>query len=386
MRLLSSLLLTVSLASLTAACSSEAPTNSEPNENEGCDNDKKVGKDCTCDDDAEGSYECVDDELECVCEDAVESPSKEDDDQQEDDEEPPPAKKDSGTKDAGKTETKDAGVTPPKDAGGSTESDASTDPPVTGGQAGQPKLPAINGECPVFKDGTIMVAGHRGVMIQAGAAGKGGPLLFYWHGTGGSAQEVNRTVPAAVRQEIINAGGIIASFNGSQSSKTGADCSGTGAHNQADFNAADQIAACAVKNHGIDPTRIYATGCSAGGLQSGCMAQMRSSYMAAVAPNSGGVVFPQKWQDSHTPAVFTMHGGPSDMVIVTFSETSATFDKSSKDHGGFVVNCNHGGGHCQAPAPLQTAAWKFMKEHPFGVSPEPWKSIPSGIPDYCKIY
>jgi poly(3-hydroxybutyrate) depolymerase len=229
-----------------------------------------------------------------------------------------------------------------------------------------------------------MVAGHRSIQIQVGEAGKGGPVLFYWHGTGGSASESARFPGNA---EIVTMGGIVAAFNGSQSSGSGRDCSGTGAHNMADFEAADQIAACAVKNHGADSRKIYSTGCSAGGLQTGCMAMVRSSYLAAVAPNSGGIVGAQPWQDMHTPAVFTMHGGSSDMVIVTFSQTSASFDMSAKMHGGFVVNCDHGGGHCAAPADLQKAAWQFMKDHPWGVSPSPWMSaIPAGTPDYCKIY
>jgi hypothetical protein len=270
-------------------------------------------------------------------------------------------------------------------AGGTGGGGGSGLPPLDGEG---PELPAIQGECPTFTDGsTIMVAGHRGIAIAAGAAGGGGPLLFYWHGTGGSAAEAMRTIPAAVRSEILGAGGIIAAFNGSQSSGTEGDCSGTGAHNMADFKAADQIAACAVMNHGIDSRRIYTTGCSAGGLQSGCMAQMRSSYIAATAPNSGGVVRSQPWEDDHAPAVFTMHGGSSDVVIVTFSQTSRTFDMAAKTHGSFVVNCDHGGGHCRAPAELQTAAWQFMKDHPWGFTESPWAGgIPAGIPSYCTIF
>ena len=246
-----------------------------------------------------------------------------------------------------------------------------------------PKLPEIMGECPELKNGTIMVAGHKGVVLTVGAPGKAGPLVFYWHGTGSSAAESRLFAGSA---DVVAAGGIVASFNGNQSSGAEGDCSGTGAHNMADFKAADQIAACAVKSGQVDARRIYSTGCSAGGLQTGCMAQKRSSYLAAVAPNSGGVVGSQPWQDMHTPAVLTMHGGSSDMVIVTFSQTSATFDMASKTHGGFVVNCNHGGGHCQAPMDLQAAAWKFMQDHPWGAD-SPWKAgIPAGVPSYCKIY
>jgi hypothetical protein len=57
-----------------------------------------------------------------------------------------------------------------------------------------------------------------------------------------------------------------------------------------------------------------------------------------------------------------------------------------KSHGGFAVDCNHGGGHCGAPADDIAAQWQFCKDHPFGVSPEPYKNgLPSGFPSYCTI-
>jgi len=249
---------------------------------------------------------------------------------------------------------------------------------------GTPTIPEVSGECPEFRDGTIMIGGHKSVQIRAGAAGGGGPIVFYWHGTGSSAAE-SRTF--AGTNEVVAAGGIIAAFNGSQSGGGGGDCSGTGAHNMADFNAADQIVACGVKNHGIDARRIYSTGCSAGGLQSGCMAMVRSSYLAAVAPNSGGSVFPQPWQSEHKPAVMTMHGAAGkDVVIVDFANTSMSFDMAAKSHGSFVINCDHGGGHCGAPGDLQQAAWQFMKDHSWN-QPSPWMAaVPAGVPAYCKTY
>lgn len=262
--------------------------------------------------------------------------------------------------------------------------------PLPAGPA--PALPAIRGACPEFRDGSkIMVGGHGGILIVTGAPAKGGALLFSWHGTGGSAEGELGRLPMAVRSEIIAAGGIIAAFDGKQSSGTGTDCSGTGAHNEADFDAADQIAACAVQNYGIDPRRIYTAGCSAGGLQSGCMALMRSSYIAAAATDSGGLVPPEitavNWQDKHTPAIFTMHGGPSDMVVVNFSETSALLDMNAKNHGGFVVNCNHGAGHCASTPELRLAAWRFLKDHPWGVEKSPWAgALPAGVPASCRVY
>jgi hypothetical protein len=48
------------------------------------------------------------------------------------------------------------------------------------------------------------------------------------------------------------------------------------------------------------------------------------------------------------------------------------------------VDCNHGGGHCGAPANDIAAQWQFCKDHPFGVSPDPYASgLPSSFPSYC---
>jgi dienelactone hydrolase len=283
-----------------------------------------------------------------------------------------------------------AGAPGPTGAAGRPDAGFGNSLPPTA--APRPVLPAIRGPCPEFRDGTtIMVAGHGGIVIAAGAPGKGGALVFYWHGNGSSPKEVMRGFSAEQQAEILSGGGIIAAFDGSKSSMSGADCSGSKVHNEADFDAADQIAACAVQNHGIDPRRIYTTGCSFGALQGGCMALMRSSYVAAAALNSGGLVAPEyavvEWQDKHAPAILTLHGGSTDMVIASFSETSDLLDMRAKDHGSFVVDCNHGGGHCQATPEAQVAMWQFMKDHPWGFEQSPWASaLPAGVPQYCKVY
>ena len=76
-----------------------------------------------------------------------------------------------------------------------------------------------------------------------------------------------------------------------------------------------------------------------------------------------------------------------DMVIVDFSQTSEGYDNYMLAKGGFVVNCNHGGGHCGAPAALQASAWQFMEDHPFGTHPSPYAAgLPSGFFPACKIF
>ncbi len=55
------------------------------------------------------------------------------------------------------------------------------------------------------------------------------------------------------------------------------------------------------ENYNVDPRRIFATGGSAGGLFSGAMGVLRSNYMAAIAPNSGGLLAPGTWQTPTHP-------------------------------------------------------------------------------------
>jgi predicted esterase len=274
--------------------------------------------------------------------------------------------------------------------GGATGGPATMpDPNAMSGDDGRlPIIPPISGDCPAFMTSTITLMGLPGISIQAGAKKEGsptGPLVFYWHGTGSSALE-GGMFPGTT--EVLSLGGIVVAFSGSLG--TGGDCSGTGTFSQDDYKVADQIVACAVKNHNIDARRIYATGCSAGGLFAGCMGIERSSYLAAAVANSGGVTIGYgPFQDpKRVPAVMTMHGGPADMVIVTFSQTSMAYDTLMLKHNSaMVIDCDHMGGHCGAPPALYASGWQFMKDHPFGTKPSPYASgLPAGFDPSCKIW
>jgi hypothetical protein len=258
-----------------------------------------------------------------------------------------------------------------------------------GGSVGglDPIIPDISGACPDFKAGTstVTVMGSTATVI-AGAKKEGtGSLLFYWYGTG-KLGDVS-FLPQAIKDDISAQGGITFALN--QSKTTGGDCSGTGTWGIDDMKVADQVVACAVKNYGINPKRIYATGCSAGGLMTGCFGIMRSNYIAAVAPNSGGVTIGYgKLQDPmRVPNAITMNGGTGDNVIVNFGNTSEGYDNYILHYGGFAVNCIHSMGHCGAPAALYQSAWQFMKDHPFGTKPSPYANgLPSGFNSTCKIF
>ncbi|MDB4986698.1 MAG: hypothetical protein JWN04_1876 [Myxococcaceae bacterium] len=366
---------------LATGCSSSDKTSTGKSAaTAGCDDgDNKTGDDCTCDDGSAGAYACSDDALACLC-DGDSTPKADAGGKK-----PKTPAKDGGaatTKSDAKVQT---GTPAPIADAGHDNGDPGTVPPVsTTGPS--PVLPMATGPCPEFKSGTTTIGGLANITLYVGPKSNGtGPLLFYWHGTAPSnASEVN-LLPAAMRQDIMNQGGIIVVPQ--DSTKKGSDCSGTGTFYQGDFERADLIAACAVKNYGIDPRRIYTTGCSAGGLQAGCMASLRSNYIAAAVTNSGGSVYPQKIENmSHIPALMTMHGDKQDMVIVYFSDTSKAQDDQFAAAGGFVIDCDHAGGHCGAPADLQTAGWKFMQDHPYGAAPEPYASgVPATFPSYCKV-
>lgn len=270
-----------------------------------------------------------------------------------------------------------AGNTPAAGSGGG--------PTAQGGL--EPIIPEVMGECPAIKAGnsTVTVMGLRATVIAGEKQDKTGSLLIYYYGTGklGAVS----SLPAAIKTDITSQGGIVFALN--EAKNTGGDCSGTGTFGIDDFNVVDQFVACAVRDYGIDPKRIYATGCSAGGLTSGCMGIRRSNYIAAVAPNSGGVTIGYgKLQDpTRVPNVITMNGGSGDNVIVNFGETSEGYDNYILKYGGFAVNCVHSSGHCGAPAALYSSAWQFLKDHPYGTKPSPYAGgLPSGFHPSCKIF
>ncbi|HTK77000.1 MAG TPA: hypothetical protein VL371_17165 [Gemmataceae bacterium] len=248
-----------------------------------------------------------------------------------------------------------------------------------------PTIPDATETCPDFVDSTITFMGLGGIQIAAGEKPPGptAPMLFYWHGTGSTSAEFGLVTPQ-LRDGIVQEGGVIVSFQGT----TGGNIwSGTAIFGPGDLDLTDQLLACAVKNHNVDPRRVFTTGCSAGGLFADAMAAARSNYIAAAASNSGGWVTNVAFQNDYTPPLMTIHGAPGrDVVIVDFSVASATADKAFKDRGAFVINCNTGAGHCGGGG-LAPNIWDFFKAHPYGVEPEPWESgLPAGFPDICQIY
>jgi predicted esterase len=252
-----------------------------------------------------------------------------------------------------------------------------------------PVIPAPNGTCPEFRSGTQTIMGLSTEIVAGDPVATKGPLLFTWHGTGGSGRQALLQLPQSVQRDIVAKGGIVIAPSDNGQVRAGVDVTFVLGvwYDGADLDFADQIVACAVQNHNVDPRQIYVTGCSAGGLMAGVMSLERSSYVAAAAPNSGGIALPVAVEDrTRIPAVMTMHGGAGDNVIVNFGDTSRQLISTLSPLGAFMVDCNHNSGHCGAPASLHEKAWEFMKAHPFGTAPSPYESgLPGDFPNFCAI-
>jgi hypothetical protein len=207
---------------------------------------------------------------------------------------------------------------------------------------------------------------------------------MFWFETLGSATDVNFQFGTAQISAVTAAGGIVASF--AKSNGMGTD-TGDAVWFTGDFTTADQVVACAIQQFNIDTRQIFTTGASAGALQAVYMSYVRSGYIAAAAPISGGIIIAPQVQDpSNVPAAMAIHGAPgSDVVVIDFAQASAAWEADVAKRGGFSLDCNTGGGHVGGPPQICPGIWQFFEDHPFKVAKQPYPPIPSVFPSYCQI-
>lgn len=251
-----------------------------------------------------------------------------------------------------------------------------------------PVIPEPMGDCPPMVTGPFT---FMGVTSQIWVGNKSdtqkGPIMLYWHGTGGTALTATAELDPTLVSEIMGQGGVIGSIEGGLKG----DTLDWGVFTTGDYQSADQVVACAVKQMNIDTKRIYTSGASAGGLAAGEMAYGRSQYVAATLPNSGGQGgYPMNMilsDPTHVPAAMTMHGARGvDVVVIDFGDSSLREDIDIAKKGGFAVDCDHGGGHVGAPPDLKAAGWDFLKAHPYGFGTSPYANgLPASYPKYCMI-
>ena len=254
-------------------------------------------------------------------------------------------------------------------------------------------LPKPSGTCPAMQTGTATFMGQSW-QLWVGAGG-GGPMIIYWHGTGSSSIEATVVLGQQMIDAVVAQGGIVAAPGASGKGSTGQGTNtGDGVWYTGDFDMADQVVACAIEQLHIDTRRIYASGGSAGGLQSGWQAYARSGYTAAVAPVSGGMTgIKPFWLDpvtmpqdpTNVPSAILTHGAEGvDVVGEDFAEASAASEADIKSKGGYSIDCNTQDAHMSGPPQISPAIWRFFQDHPFAVKAPYATPLPSVFPTYCQ--
>jgi predicted esterase len=253
-------------------------------------------------------------------------------------------------------------------------------------------LPKPSGACPDFAaPSTITVTPDgkaRNVRLWIGdeAKTKDGPIVFFWHGAGGSPDDATYALSQAVIDEIVASGGIVAAPVHDPNAGQLPWYLCLGGTDESDLRVMDEVLACAIEKVGVDLRRIHSVGFSAGAMNTTQIGWRRSGYIASVVTFSGAQVGvpPDEDPTNKFPAMI-FDGGAKDIVIINFQQGSEKYAQSLKDEGHFSFLCDHGMGHT-VPADGRAPAWQFLKDHPFGISPEPYATaLPAGFPKYCTL-
>ena len=273
-------------------------------------------------------------------------------------------------------------------------------PAAGSGAIAPPKefLPPASGPCPELRDGYVMFAPdgmQRSVLLYMSDAAMtlDGPLVFSWHSTLPNPEDAPSWLGRGVIEEIKALGGIVAApETGYPRERRPWDNTPLGAQGvDGDQRLMDEIVACAQEKVGIDLRNIHATGMSAGGLKAAQVSLRRSGYLASVVVYSGGLTegdMPPDQDPDNKLAAMILYGGTSDISPVdgiNYTDASNRYRDLLKSQGRLAFLCNHGGGH-SVPRDSQESAWRFMQDHPYGVTPEPYaQALPDGFLRYCSL-
>jgi hypothetical protein len=263
------------------------------------------------------------------------------------------------------------------DGGGADSAATGPAPTVAKPKETCPQMAGLDGVDVTFLDSSVR--------IWSGPSGSTGPMVFYWHATTSTSDEA-LTALGPGTAEVVSSGGVIASFN--KSNGTGSN-TGDFTWYTGDFGTADEVLACAKEQRLIDPRRIHSAGYSPGSCQTAAMVYARS-YLASVLCYSGGAMTLGALPDpSNHPAMLGAHGAVgSDVYGIDIAANTVLLENDLKGKGAFVIDCDDGGDHqsfVPRMAGVAAPGWQFFKDHPYKVNPEPYKSLPSTFPSYCKL-
>jgi poly(3-hydroxybutyrate) depolymerase len=213
------------------------------------------------------------------------------------------------------------------------------------------------------------------------------PVVFYWHPLGGTASMMVNYLDL---QDVADENNVIIVVPEALDANPFEWNFVAGAEEAADDLALfDDLRACLSRDKGIDLSRVYATGMSAGGLWTTFLSIHRGDALASILVMSGGTGDMVSYA---TPAgdpfpALLVWGGPTDvfdggMIQIEFEETTLAFSDQLRTDSHFVMLCEHDDGHDLPPDPLgMTVDW--LLPHVYGV-PSPWLDrAPTELQEIC---
>lgn len=257
---------------------------------------------------------------------------------------------------------------------------------------GSPALPRFSGGvCPTFSVGenTLTSGGtERRFILFVNGEPQGAPVVFAWHWLEGGPLELLATAGLLNLTDVI----VVAPF--AAGDKTFTWDATAPPQGNADLRLFDDLLACLDAQFNMDRDRVWTTGMSAGALWSAYLLQYRSRFLAAAALLSGGepdpsVAPPYRAPETDIPVLLAW-GGEDDVFRVpganfvhndgdpemfSFARASEALSLKLRADGHFVVHCVGAQGHT-VPFDAFDIIWPFLRDHPRGVSPEPWAGGP----------
>lgn len=248
------------------------------------------------------------------------------------------------------------------------------------------ELPATPPSCPVFQNGDVSLVPQKlgkarkaKVWLAPEHAGRGGPLVFFYHGMGASVDDAVPVLTQAVIDSITQAGGMVVAPYSEGLTFEWHLVLGTASN---DLYLMDDLTACAVQEFGVNPERIYLAGFSAGALNASQMIYHRSGYVAAAVIYSGGFLTfrgePTSQVPEHKFPVLLYHGGPDNNAFVNFEQTTRKMSQRLSNDNHYHVVCNHGKGHKIPDQGELAFSWQFLAAQTYGQSHQVTP------PDYCQ--
>lgn len=272
-----------------------------------------------------------------------------------------------------------------KQATGDDTAAGTTDPrpePAAITEISDGECPAIEARASTFSSG----GASRSVAIYApDPVPEGLPVLFYWHPLGGSASQMASylDLPGWAEEHQI----MVIAPNASADNMFEWDFWN---NQDDDLILYDDLRACASQEWGVDLSRVYSSGMSAGALWTSFLSTRRGDTLAALLPFSGGSgdLWQYQTPGSQFPAVLP-YGGDTDTwggsgITVDFQEATLEFAAQLEGDGHPVILCNHEGGHT-LPRETMDITTAFLLPQVYGQDPAGFDkdAMLALLPDYC---